>query len=529
MRGVGCNESVAPDHPKLHVKRELGVTKERECFRLNGVAPDIVIAPFNNDIDTLVRAVKERVFFVKNIDKEGPKFVPPPRPLNGKFASTLRESVDLLATFLPKTAPLTHQQFVDTVRGRKKKAYEQALELIHTEGLNLEGDSSVKVFVKYEKTDRTSKDDPVPRVISPRNPKYNIALGRYLKPIEERIFKALGKLFGHPTVMKGMDTDKSARVLREKWDKFNKPVAIGLDASRFDQHVSLDALKLEHSIYLKCFPFKKHVKKLKNILKYQESNRCRGYTEDGKLKYTINGTRMSGDMNTSLGNCVLMCLMIHQYALTRGVRVQLANNGDDCVVFLEQKDLERFSAGLFEWFWDMGFNMAIETPVYEFEHIEFCQTKPVYDGRIYTMCRNPVTAIAKDSVFLKGKNYAKMIPLWMDAVGTGGISLAGGLPIFDSFYSMLRRSGSRAYKNHKGTTVKLDCDEILPWYMRETSLSGKRAHKPVSPEARASFYTAWGVTPDEQVELEKYYDALLVVDCVQQREWACRPIFSFVE
>jgi len=109
------------------------------------------------------------------------------------------------------------------------------------------------VFVKYEKTDRTTKEDPVPRVISPRDPKYNIQLGRYLKPIEERIFKALGKMFGHPTVMKGMDTDRTASVLHEKWDHFNNPVAIGLDASRFDQHVSLEALKFEHSVYAACF------------------------------------------------------------------------------------------------------------------------------------------------------------------------------------------------------------------------------------------------------------------------------------
>lgn len=527
MRGVGCNQSKAPDHPQLHVKRQLGVTKERECFRLNGVSPDIVIAPFNNDIDTLVRAVKERVFFVKNIDKKSPKqFVPPPRPLPGVFASTLQNSVDLLRPHLPSTTPLTHQQFVDTVRGRKKKSYEQALELIANEGLDLKGDSSVKVFVKYEKTDRTTKSDPVPRVISPRNPKFNIALGRYLRPMEERIFKALGKLFGHPTVMKGMDTDKTARILREKWDRFNKPVAIGLDASRFDQHVSLDALKLEHSIYLDCLPLKKHKKKLSNILRHQLINRCRGFVADGKVEYTIEGTRMSGDMNTSLGNCILMCLMIHQYALDRGVDVQLANNGDDCVVFLEQRDLAKFSDGLFDWFLAMGFNMAIEDPVYDFEQIEFCQTRPVFDGRIYTMSRNPITAIAKDSVFLKGQDYAKLIPLWMDAVGTGGIALAGGLPIFNSFYSMLRRSGNRAYKNARGKEVCLDSDEILPWYMRETSMSGRRTSNRPSPEARASFYTAWGVTPDEQICLEQYYDALSLNGRVSEGDWRPRAVFT---
>jgi len=264
--GRGCNISRAPANAQLRVTRRLGVTKVRECCRFSLVSPDIEIVPFNNDIATLERAVKERVFFVKNIDKASPiEFVPPPRPLPGVFSSRLGESTTILRRYLPSTAPISHQQFVDSTKGRKRVAYQNALERIRSEGLNLERDSSVSVFVKFEKTDRTSKSDPVPRVISPRDPKFNIALGRYLRPIEERIFKAIGKMFGHPTVMKGMDTDTTARVLHEKWESFNKPVAIGLDASRFDQHVSADALRHEHSIYLDCFKNKKHRAKLSNI------------------------------------------------------------------------------------------------------------------------------------------------------------------------------------------------------------------------------------------------------------------------
>lgn len=49
-------------------------------MRVSGVSPNIQIIPFNNDITTLERAIKERVFFVKNLDKESPtKFVSPDR------------------------------------------------------------------------------------------------------------------------------------------------------------------------------------------------------------------------------------------------------------------------------------------------------------------------------------------------------------------------------------------------------------------------------------------------------------------
>jgi len=501
-------------------------------MRVNDVSPNISIVPFNNDIDTLERAVKERVFFVKNLDKiSSSKFVSPPRPEAGLFASRLEATLAALRPHLPRTAPVSHQQFVDGTPSRKRMVYQRALDDINLTGLDLKRDSSVKVFVKFEKTDRTTKEDPVPRVISPRDPKFNIALGRYLKPIEERIFKALGKMFGHPTVMKGMDTDRTAAVLKEKWDMFNDPVAIGLDASRFDQHVSLEALKFEHSVYKMCFPLKKHRKKLGNLLKCQLTNTCRGYTEDGKLQYQIEGTRMSGDMNTSLGNCVLMCMMIHAYSLDRGVKTQLANNGDDCVVFMEKRDLAKFSHGLFQWFLEMGFNMAIEEPAFELEHIEFCQCRPVFDGRVYTMCRNPVTAIAKDSVYLKHPDQFITMPAWMHAVGKGGEALAGGMPIFNSFYAMYQRSGSTTWWSNRRNRYKTiqPVDDVLPWFMRQVGLQGKRCFAEPTPEARASFYLAWNVTPDEQLALERHYDGMsLFPEKLETREFAPRTVFAEV-
>lgn len=514
--------SRAPTPLPLQVTRQVGITKKRRFIRVGSVAPSIDIVPFNHDIDTLERAVKERVFFVKT--REG--FVPPPRPEPKVFLERMDVVKDLLVKHLPSTAPWSYQRFVDSYKGRKKVNYENALKALRTESRDVKRDAEVEVFIKYEKTDRTSKVDPVPRVISPRDPKYNLRVGRFLKKIEEPVFKALGKLFGHTTVMKGMDCEKIARKLKEKWEMFDNPVAIGLDASRFDQHVSKVALEFEHSIYEKCFYDSKDRSKLMGLLKHQLSNVCRGYAPDGFLKYTVEGTRMSGDMNTSLGNCILMCMMIKSYSISRNVTVQLANNGDDCVVFLEKRDLTRFSNGLFDWFLELGFNMAIELPCYEFGHIEFCQTKPVFDGREWTMCRNPVTAIAKDTVMLKhpGQDTKhKYLKLWMNAVGTGGIRIAGGMPVFQSFYQFFRRSGIETSKNWRGRVQKLDTLELLPWFMRECGVVGKREFQAITPECRSSFYDSFGVTPDEQVCLEKYYDSMSF-DCVVGM-YKCRDIF----
>lgn len=481
---------------RLQWETTVGMPKERRYVRVSRVGCDVDIIPFNNDIRTLQRAVVERVFTVKS---DG-SFCRPPRPAKDHFQSVMTNVKDALRKFLPSTAPISHDAFVSGYVGRKKELYQRALDEIRATESNLENDAKLNVFVKFEKTDHTSKKDPVPRVISPRDPKFNIRVGRYLKPLEERLFKSLGKLFGHKTVLKGVNSQRSAELLREKWDMFRNPVAIGLDASRFDQHVSIDALRWEHSVYLDCFPQRKHKDRLRRLLKLQELNSCTGYTPDGKLKYNVKGTRMSGDMNTSLGNCVLMCSMIKSYLMSKGIDGQLANNGDDCVVFLESTDLSRFSDGLYDWFLALGFNMAIEKPVYEFEEIEFCQTKPVFDGHVWIMCRNPHTAINKDSVMLKPFTNSSEFKGWLDSVGTGGLAMAGGIPIFQEVYRTYQRCGER----------RKIAEGLLPWSFTNLGKGMTRQYGIVSPAARASFYWAFDITPDEQIALEKYYSSLQI-------------------
>lgn len=510
MHGEGCGDSRVGDLPSLHVTKRLGLTKERKFVRVSGVSPHINVVPFNHDLSTLVRAVKERVFRVKS----GSEFTEPPRP-TVNFSKTLESFGNGLRQFLPSTAPLNYQQFVDTYKGRKKELYQAALDDFRSAASNLKEDASVGVFIKYEKVDRTTKSDPVPRVISPRGLKFNLRLGRYIKHLEHRIFNSIGKLFGHATIIKGYTYDKTASILREKWDMLNDPVAIGLDASRFDQHVSKQALKFEHSVYLDCYTGK-HRRKLKNLLKCQLLNRCIGYAPDGKVDYQVKGTRMSGDMNTSLGNCILMCGMVYSYCKFIGVKPILANNGDDCVVFLERTDVSKFSLGLSRWFYGVGFNMVVEKPVDIFEQIEFCQTKPVFDGIKYTMCRNPRTAIAKDSVMLNCWQGERHFRGWLDAVGMGGISIAGGLPIFQSFYKLFVRSGKKR---------KVSADLL---HNSWTYSGGNREEHSINDQTRLSFWLAYGITPCEQLALESYYDNMSI-NCELGGLVAEAPIFQLFD
>jgi len=408
------------------------------------------------------------------------------------------------------TTPISQQEFVDSYRGRKRTIYQSALDSLAHHSLRPK-DAEIKAFVKAEFINTDDKPDPDPRVISPRDPRYNVELGKYLRPLEHRIYQAIGNIFDGPTVLKGYNSRETGKIFLDKWNKYRNPVAVGLDASRFDQHVSVEALEWEHSIYNRVF----NSNELRKLLKYQLRNKVRGYCRDGKLKYTTEGCRMSGDMNTALGNCLIMCALVHCYLQTRGIRGSLANNGDDCTVIFEKKDLAKFQSGLDEWFLEMGFSMKVEEPVYDLEKIEFCQTHPVFVAGEVLMVRNFPKSMAKDCLSLKDLGSARVCRDWLDAVGQGGLSLTGGVPIYQDFYSHYIRISKLVPvpKQRLSKRKQHVPDAAISGGMFWLSQGMARQYQPVSPETRHSFYLAFGVTPDQQVAVEHE---------VQKLQWAYR-------
>jgi hypothetical protein len=308
--------------------------------------------------------------------------------------------------------------------------------------------------------------------------------------------------------MKGHNAHGTAKWLRHKWDMFSKPVAVGLDASRFDQHVSIDALRWEHSVYLKCFRGSDKVE-LRRLLSWQLSNSGIGRATDGHIKYSVEGCRMSGDMNTSLGNCLLMCAMVWAYCSEKGIRHQLANNGDDCVVIVEKCDLHRFNSGLKEWFLEVGFTMKVEEPAYVFEKVEFCQTQPVWDGVRWVMTRNPWKCISKDVMTFLDAGRADVARGWMDAVGHCGLSLSGGIPVLQEFYtSLIRNGGGKQIGKHPA---------LESGFFR-LAKGMNREYVGITDEVRVSFWEAFGMLPTTQLQLEAYYASVVIATDVTHRE-----------
>lgn len=476
------------------MRPEQGTPKVRSVYTIVGCAPDVGIGVHNNNRANIVRALVERVFCVR---RDG-ALQPTPRPVEGVLIKRLAPFRALLCKRLPKTTPIAREDFPSKYVGRRRSVYEAAVLSLCSQAVSRR-DAMMKSFIKAEKVLRALFSDPAPRIIQPRDPRYNVEVGVFLKHLEKIVYAAIAGVFGEVTVLKGYNAGETGRIIANKWAAYRKPVGVGLDASRFDQHVSAEALRLEHSIYLACFKGSDR-DALNRLLQWQVSNQGRVRTPDGYIKYRTDGCRMSGDMNTAMGNCLLMCAMVYAYLMERGVKASLCNNGDDCLLICEQVDYDRMIGGgaLQRWFLEMGFTMKVEDPVYELEQCEFCQTKPVEVDGTYVMVRDVRKALAKDTTSVLPLTQGRMAYGYCTAISECGLALTSGVPVFQEFYQMLGRFGDG---------VKLGHHPGLESGFMNLSRGMQASPRAISAGTRFSFWKAFKVTPDEQIALEQHFAA----------------------
>lgn len=472
------------------------------------MSPNVVFGVHNNNLTNVLRGLCERVY---NVTRGG-VLVAPYRPAAGVFAARLSTFRRRLLRVLPLATRVAYDEFVGAYTGRKRAIYQGAVDSLRVRAVELK-DSFLSTFVKAEKVNLTSKGDPAPRVIQPRSPRYNVEVGRWLKFYEKPLYRAIGKVFGEDTVAKGLTPAGTATLLRQKWDRYKRPVAVGLDASRFDQHVSADALRWEHGIYLSKA---EAASELRRLLRWQVNNVGYARTGEGTVHYKVEGCRMSGDMNTAMGNCLIMCALVWSFCEEVGLQASLVNNGDDCVLVFEQHDLPKL-ATLPVWFRDMGFDMKVEDPVTEFEQIVFCQMQPIWTPEGWLCVRDPRVAMSKDCHSILPLTQRGAFSAFCGAIGEGGLSLTGGVPIWQEFYSRLLASGKPSkVADH-------------PWYgdsgWARLAHGMDRVYTPVHPRTRYSFWLAFGITPDQQLAVECHLRGVPLAPTVLPREDTTDPGF----
>jgi len=318
--------------------------------------------------------------------------------------------------------------------------------------------------------------------------------GRYLCRIEKKMYRGVEKIFGYKVIVKGLNQHERGLLLSSYWDEFDEPICVSLDAKRFEQSVKSAALTWEHDRYRKYFPGDRYLRKL---LRYQHINKGRARCSDGSVKFKLGPIRGSGDVNTALGNCMISAALGYSYLKHAGVsHHRLVLDGDDVALIISKKDLCKLN-DLEVWYAGMGFRMAIEKPVNMLEHIDFCQSRPVWTEDGYVMVRNVLVALSKDTVALKDLSQAKTYQRWMAAVGKGGIALNGGIPIMQSFYQMYDKASNGA---------KPLPDVWNAYHMQNKFRGMKRSLMTIHHRTRHSFYNAFSILPEEQIAIECYYD-----------------------
>lgn len=454
----------------------------------------------NNSVANLGRALQERVYLVS--DGAG-GLIEPPRPVCGIFEQTGGEFLTRWTSVLQPCRQYSHETLVSGYSGRKAKRYSNAYESL-LETPVCEQDAELTAFLKAEKVNLTVKVDPAPRLIQFPNPRYSLDLMTYLKYSEKNFMRAIDEVWGEPTVMSGYNCETLGEIFRDKWDVYSDPVAVPLDFSRFDQHCSSQVLEWEFEFYKAAYPGDMY---LEWLLKFQLKPKGIAVASDGAIGYRCpNGGRGSGQINTSMGNKLIVCSLMWEYFREVGLKASLANMGDDCVIFLDKSQLKMLQMSLTGWWLDRGYNAIVEKPCEELEQIEFCQSKPVCVNGSWVMVRNPEKALTKDCITLQSSETPAQIGATYMAISTCGRIINSGVPISFALHSCLYRGAKKHSKD-----VKLSdefCFKAIEYgnYERMKGLTYKRKH--ISSSTRLSYYKAFGITPDIQIALEEYYQSL---------------------
>lgn len=495
------------DGLKIKVVHRPGMpVRERYTSSLLNITSGLELGVYSASVKEGHAALLERVFYVA--DGVG-GWTRPPSPVEGFWRKVMRGVVR--GSYFYPVARLSVDEFLSRYKGAKLTTYLRAKEELDVHGLYPKKHCFVGAFVKDER----QLYGKAPRLIRPFSPVFNLTFGTFVYPLEKCVYGAIDALYGGPTVTKGLNGSEVAEALRFKWDGFGDPVCLITDMSRFDQHCHEEAL--DWVMWLCCKSLYKtncEVAEFKRLWRMTTNTRGAVLCDDGIVTYSVGGTLNSGLSSTSLCGVAIVCYLLRAYCVSVGVRHQLISAGDDTNIIIDRCDLAKFS-GLSSFCLDAGYTVKIDGVVDVFERIDFCQSRPVWDGTEWVMCRNPFVVTTKDLMTTKVFRNSNERRAYMGAIADCGLSLTGGLPIMQSFYQMLKRNAQGA------APIAL---ERNGFYYLSRDMS--RITREPTDESRISFYRAFGINIWRQVEIERYYSAVAISGEQLVSETDCR--FSLI-
>lgn len=389
----------------------------------------------------------------------------------------------ILATKMGRkiTEPYTEQQVLDHYSGRLRARYEAAYESLKTNEFS-KVDAWVSGFVKREKYTEEDFEEKAPRLIMPRDPRFGALMAKYTKPVEAVFFHLVDQ-YKLPYFAKYYDPTKRASIILAKMEQFTRPGMSVIDAKKFDAHVNISQLRAEHTVYKRIFKSRT----LQQLCDLQLHNVIR---TDGGIVIRIPGCRMSGDMNTSLGNCMIVHMGLN--IVKREVpTLTWFDDGDDCILFYEIGDRLRVAAITERVFRGLGHEL-VTLHYDDISDLTFCQQK-ICCGRMVRPWQKIIS-----TCFVSYKHYHSL-PFGyrvMKTIAQAELALNVGIPILQPYF--------QAWIN------KLTAFEMVDVKFLDESLL-RRVHQgfnSVTPQqitesSRVEFWERFNITPIEQLDLER--------------------------
>lgn len=423
-------------------------------------------------------------------------FRQPPEPLPGSLLALKRQRRRFAQVYIERfgrALPLSLDETVQRFPLHKRALYTQAAESLRVRACS-RADAKVKMFVKADKFDNAAAKGytgkPLkPRAIQARSPRFNVALGRFVKAFEGNCLAMRGWRSPTRTTMfaKGFTQQELAHLFREKLAGFSEPVVVSMDATTFDASIRVEHLRSLHALYEQICPHPE----MARTLSWRYMNKCKSLNG---VEYVVHGGRMSGDVDTALGNCIDMVCFVATVMHQLKVRVWDAlDNGDDCLIIMEKAAFPGTDA-IKRRMAHLGIKCDPEVAGDRLEDVEFCRSRIVRTALGITWMPRPRRFLAN--------------------LGVSHVLYGGSQ---GDYLSSLKSIAYCALVTYPGTPVVSECARVVYDALAHKDLAGnmwgreysynarmnrRRGHTladvDVTPEARASVERAFKMSIEEQ-------------------------------
>lgn len=462
----------------------------------------------NNNLHNEVGCVRNRV--VMDV----------PRPQPGPLRQIRRLAMQLAELWRieigGRLTPWTMAQSTSELVRRHGRSYQGAADSLKAEPLN-KRDARVSMFIKAEKWQMPGDRLKTARAIQYRSRRYNIMLARFVYPAEKALYGIWRTERSRSRVYttKGFTPAQRFQLIAKLWHGTPDAAALCLDQSRFDAHCSAEMLEIEADVYQHLFG---QGRLLRWLMQQQRHNKGKGVWG---TRYRVRGCRMSGDMNTALGNTVVNALLL-RWAVDNPA-LHIVAEGDDAVIVGPRDLIEATRLTLPGRLQQAGFECRADFVARAFADIRFCSTAPLEVSSGALALREWPKPLATDPWSVRPVS-PQALPAKALTTAVCYSHLYAGLPVLQWWAAFQLSHSPRNWETGRPIRPDANYQADLWNKAREEAASRPTGWSEPSRELRAEFGLVTGIAPSEQLDIER----ALVVRFGPHPPWRDRAVAGWL-